>query len=481
MVFVFKMSSSKRPRVDPSEHTWSEYDPNDPDYSDTDSQNPVPIAVELPPADTMGIIFQQEVFQKRFHAIKSKVFLNTKFVDNNVLKSLFVQTEVKKLFKNIGWEKVLESRVHEGFRRPTIEFLSTLRKGAADAYIEFYMYNTYHRLSMEALCSIVHKSSRNNIVAQNQLFPRAFSAATFWLQISNETQFTAGKAKASRIVHPVLKMAHRILACVLFPRESPGTVSTYELQLLWLMTQEGYDKPHFGLWITRNLLSAQKGSTNEIHYGGLISLILNKANIQIPATETKLLGDTTLSISVLMNMQLITPTPDESGYIWLLKEGYGATYPQTPYLAITARTKGLLKIATRISSTNWKPARNTREDTVGEDPQQPTLTPSHHPHASSFDMPGSSNVPSYHAQYMEQFGHIRSDLSAYRTIQDQRWEEQQRWHTYDQEQFAAIHRQLSERPGRADHVAPPAFQGPDPSITSLVNSMFNWGVFDPPR
>ena len=80
------------------------------------------------------------------------------------------------------------------------------------------------------------------------------SCRRFWKSISCEDEFQLGTSKASRIIHPVLKVIHRIIVSLLFPQEEISKANKKELEVLWCLINMLEEVPHFGCWVIQKML-----------------------------------------------------------------------------------------------------------------------------------------------------------------------------------------------------------------------------------
>ncbi|KAL4588320.1 hypothetical protein LXL04_001204 [Taraxacum kok-saghyz] len=374
----------------------------DTDTPETDSPQPTPIRMDIPAENTHGIVFVNDNQIRHYQNIFKQHFYHTKFVPRGVLRELHMQNEVKRIFKNIGWEKLLTLQPREGYLRPTLEFLSCLSLGPSDAYIDFRMYNTPHRVSLDTICSIVHTPLRGMLTCHYD--PRGFEASEFWLQISNDTQHRAGVATKGH------------------------------LQLLYLMTHDDPPVlPHFGSRLVKNLLKAQSGRTTENHYGGLVTLVLDAAGIQISRdAEIKSDDDFLLTSSVLAHMSLFNPI--DGGQIWQLQAG-GRTVQ--PHILVNADTQSILKLPRQLSGMLWRlPSNINNSGEAGPSSQVVHYQP--HPstsrHSPLLDSPphsqgrhSSATLPSYFTDFQAKQNRRWYDLDSYHQQREdvQRQQQQQ--------------------------------------------------------
>ncbi|KAI3708262.1 hypothetical protein L2E82_37427 [Cichorium intybus] len=157
-------------------------------------------------------------------------------------------------------------------------------------------------------------------------------------------------AKASSIIHPVLKVTHRIIASIFFPQEEISKAGLNELELLYCMINPGPKTPNFGSWIMYKLLKLSRSSSGQVHCGGIITFIAKHPSlgIRFPDNLEIVKGERYLTSDVLEGMRLFRRL--ESDEIW---QAGGRDY-----LRVNNRNARVLRLADPVSRTNWKPASN---------------------------------------------------------------------------------------------------------------------------
>ncbi|KAL4557198.1 hypothetical protein LXL04_035370 [Taraxacum kok-saghyz] len=98
-----------------------------------------------------------------------------------------------------------------------------------------------------------------------------YNPAIFWCQITQLREYVPKYSKSLSIIHPVLRVAHCILASIMIPRHETSTVSSAELRLLWSMTHTFDTKPNFGAYLARRLSTTSPTTKGNICGGGLVT------------------------------------------------------------------------------------------------------------------------------------------------------------------------------------------------------------------
>ncbi|CAI9289287.1 unnamed protein product [Lactuca saligna] len=206
-------TSSKRPR-----QTKSSARRRKPRTPSPPSRSPSPPSRSpTPPADPShcGVVcfdpIQQgklESFLKRGHAIQ-------KFVHVPTLKELHVYNQVKTLFRNIGWHSLL--RVHElSYKVQTTEFLSSVYLDHGVLY--FRIMNQDYEISLDQINAIVGAPTENTFGPTDPI--QGYFDMTWWNQLTQLHPYVSSATKASSLIHPVIKVAHRIIASLVAPKRS---------------------------------------------------------------------------------------------------------------------------------------------------------------------------------------------------------------------------------------------------------------------
>ncbi|CAI9265702.1 unnamed protein product [Lactuca saligna] len=219
---------------------------------------------------------------------------STKFLHRESFASLGVLDGVQALFNNIGWGQFLYNRAAT-YVEPTLEFLATFNPEEEAQTVTFQMLGEKRSLPHRVVNALMG-APVDNLYYQQDPWPENFNEHYFWQQITNEPQYSSSSSKASSIIHPCLRLAHRVLTCTIFARSEVGQISKAELFFLWCMTRENGD----------------------IFIGGLITLIASRPPLQLHLSTLpfeKASGPSSLDGHALRRMQLIRDSVD--GPMWI--------------------------------------------------------------------------------------------------------------------------------------------------------------------
>ncbi|CAI9293138.1 unnamed protein product [Lactuca saligna] len=140
-----------------------------------------------------------ESFLQLGHAIQ-------KFVHVPSLKELHIYKQVQTLFRNIVWHGLL--RVHElSYKVPTAEFLSLVYLDHGILY--FHLMNQDYEISLDQINAIVGDPTENTFFPTDPI--RGYFDMTWWTQLTQLHRYISSVAKASSLIHPVMKVAQESL------------------------------------------------------------------------------------------------------------------------------------------------------------------------------------------------------------------------------------------------------------------------------
>ncbi|CAI9296260.1 unnamed protein product [Lactuca saligna] len=374
-----------------------------------------------------------------------------------------------------------------------LELLSSISFDYQTHLLTFRLLNQTHQFHADILSDMIGspKARRDIYTAKgrkNVVFEQ--DCANFWRNISCEYEYQSGTAKASSIIHPVLKVAHRIIASLLFPQEEISKANKKELEVLWCMINKPAEVPHFGCWVIQKMLRSATSNGGQLHCGGMVSIIAEHLGLHLPNNPTNIImGRTRLSIDVMETMHLFHRLP--TGDIHWTVDG-------KEYIRIDNRNKKILNLANDIPSTNWKLRSNLGVTVDHSPPSSPPPAPTAGASSSSRPIPFSE-----HNLYMGEFARlnhrytslqqevgdiytgvaeITSDFQDYRNLQEENWaqqelrwaEQDQRWATQEQHNrnihhlLSDIHRVLvlptqSQQPSASQPQWPPYYPTDYPS------------------
>ncbi|CAI9261883.1 unnamed protein product [Lactuca saligna] len=142
---------------------------------------------------------------------------STKFMCKPTLISLRVVEGVTQLFRNIGWENLVNLMVHT-YELPTREFLADSGYDNKKRKAAFQLLGDRRYIDFATINDILGLPSSNTSTIFD-ILPAEFNHETFWTEITRGIFSCASQDKATSIIHPCLRIAHHILVCIVFARK----------------------------------------------------------------------------------------------------------------------------------------------------------------------------------------------------------------------------------------------------------------------
>lgn len=105
-----------------------------------------------------------------------------------------------------------------------------------------------------------------------------------------------------------MKVAHRIIASLVMPREERNTIITLELKILYVMAHPDENLiPHYKSFLLNKLIRLSTSRSGKIYCGDIVSMFAKSAPIRTPYPRNHypLPGKPYLTIVVLEFMRLL--------------------------------------------------------------------------------------------------------------------------------------------------------------------------------
>ncbi|KAL4573115.1 hypothetical protein LXL04_019910 [Taraxacum kok-saghyz] len=185
--------------------------------------------------------------------------------------------------------------------------------------MHFRLVSRDYHMAYDQLCAIISTPTDDTFGPTDHL--TEYNLAILWHQITRLREYVPKYSKSSSIIHPVLRVAHRILASIMFPRHETSTVSSAELQLLWCMTHTFDTKPNFGAYLARRLSTTSPTTKGNICVGGLVTLIASTVVVDgAEFGDTDFISPTYLTFESFESMKLFRTKHD--GLQWVLHHSH---------------------------------------------------------------------------------------------------------------------------------------------------------------
>ncbi|KAL4557199.1 hypothetical protein LXL04_035371 [Taraxacum kok-saghyz] len=160
-----------------------------------------------PNPNDRSITFSSDEQREKFDKFLEKTFEPTRFITTPTLTKLHVLDGVRTMFRNIGWAGLFD--IAKGYYlRPTAEFLSSL-------------------------CAMIAAPIDDTFGPTDHL--TGYNPTIFWCQITRLREYVPKYSKSSSIIHPVFRVAHRILASII--SNVMATNVSYTIRALLSTTQ----------------------------------------------------------------------------------------------------------------------------------------------------------------------------------------------------------------------------------------------------
>ncbi|CAI9283412.1 unnamed protein product [Lactuca saligna] len=151
--------------------------------------------------------------------------------------------------------------------------------------------------------------------------------------------YVSSSAKASSLIHPVMKVVHRIVASLVVPRKERSTISALELKILYAMAHPDDNLiPHYGSFLCNKFTFLSTSRSGKITCGGIVSLLAKSAPVRVPYPETHqpLPDETYLTTGVLESMRMFRE--EDGNHNWTVGQNHD------PRLLITPKNKDILSL-----------------------------------------------------------------------------------------------------------------------------------------
>ncbi|CAI9288876.1 unnamed protein product [Lactuca saligna] len=216
--------------------------------------------------------FRDDRASKNYIKSLPRKVASTKFVCKPTLISLGVLEGVTQMFRNIGWENLLNLMAHT-YELPTREFLVDCVYDSEKTKEAFQLLGDQRYIDFATINDILGLPSSNTSTVFDILHAE-FNHKTFWTQITGGIFSCAGRDKATSIIHPCLHIAHRILVCIVFARKEAGQVTKTELLFLWCMTRRANPPiPDFASFFFHKCALMRTKTSSDICIWGFVTLL----------------------------------------------------------------------------------------------------------------------------------------------------------------------------------------------------------------
>ncbi|CAI9271397.1 unnamed protein product [Lactuca saligna] len=203
--------------------------------------------------------------------------------------------------------------------------------------------------------------------------------------------YISSAAEASSLIHPMMKVAHRIIASLVDPREEQRTISPLELKILYAMAHpEDNLVPHYGQFMCHKIIQLSTSRAGKICCGVIVRMLYKSAQVRapypVPTIHCQTMGQN--------HDPKLLITPDFRNPIHM------TDWQIIPY------------IFPHLYSTKVDEQSEENEED-GDDDDEEEEEPHHACPTSGASSSHYVAPPSYHQQYMDEFQSIYTRLDTY--------------------------------------------------------------------
>ncbi|CAI9284283.1 unnamed protein product [Lactuca saligna] len=219
-------------------------------------------------------------------------------------------------------------QVHTSYKVPTTEFLSSVYLD--HGVLNFRLIHHDYAISLDQINAIVGALTENTSGPNDPI--EDYSDLFWWTHLTHLHPYVSSADKASSLIHPMMKVAHRIITSLVIPREERSTISVLELKILYAMANsEKQIVPHYGQFLCNKLLRLSTSRSGKIYCGGIVSMLAKSAPVRAPypADHQPLQGEPYLTTVVLESTRLFHSAADGTHH-WIMGQNHDPKLLITP-------------------------------------------------------------------------------------------------------------------------------------------------------
>ncbi|KAL2924301.1 Ribonuclease PH [Bienertia sinuspersici] len=234
----------------------------------------------LPPSSQPIFSWQNQSQNDLCTTLKSHRIKLTLCYSSDAAKELGVDDCLQQIAQKHGFSKILNLRE---FVYPdlVLEFLSSLevlKKGD----ISFFIGGVKRHMSLnQEQLVLIHLS----------LFVRVgekgFVAKQFWKAITGRSDWVVGFTKSFAFVNPVIRLLHRLLLQVFYPKGETGQVATNDFRMLWWFVHGDpatMGQLDFGRFLIAAFIWERDHNTGSITMGSFVTVFAKHFGVALPSS-----------------------------------------------------------------------------------------------------------------------------------------------------------------------------------------------------
>ncbi|KNA19537.1 hypothetical protein SOVF_059520 [Spinacia oleracea] len=153
----------------------------------------------------------------------------------------------------------------------------------------------------------------------------------FWFRITGKKDWNPGHSKCGSIIKPSLRLLHRVIKSVFYPKKEMNQVTTSDLRHLLAFTIERHpDLPtiDYGSFLVSAFHTSRNRDFGDIHCGGFITCIAKHFGLSTEGKKPVSSKNYLLDVKALGRFGWLKETGDH--YVWNVKRG-GHRLADSPY------------------------------------------------------------------------------------------------------------------------------------------------------
>ncbi|KAL2903723.1 Cullin-9 [Bienertia sinuspersici] len=150
---------------------------------------------------------------------------------------------------------------------------------------------------------------------------KGFVAKQFWKEVTGRSDWVVGFTKSFAFVNPVIRLLHRLLLQVFYPKGETGQVATNDFQMLWWFVHgDSATKGQldFGRFLIAAFIWERDHNTGSITMGSFITVFAKHFGVALPSS-TALAGHALLDIRQMEHNYKCLVHRGDKNYEWFVK------------------------------------------------------------------------------------------------------------------------------------------------------------------
>ncbi|KAL2944220.1 Methionine--tRNA ligase [Bienertia sinuspersici] len=150
---------------------------------------------------------------------------------------------------------------------------------------------------------------------------KGFMAKHFWKEVTSWSDWVIGFTKSFAFVNPVIRLLHRLLLQVIYPKGETGQVATKDFRMLWWFVhgdQTTMGQLEFGRFLIAAFIWERDHNTGSITMGSFITVLTKHFGVTLPSCVVSS-GHALLDIRQMENNYKWLVHLGDKNYEWFVK------------------------------------------------------------------------------------------------------------------------------------------------------------------